>query len=230
MTNLCVCPPFKKSFTSGETPGPGLWRLYISIHNWWPGPRQTAHYTCNMDSLLVSDACPRLDLTLSHHCVRSRNGEGMAYVCLHVQECELDCVCVCDMVVTAKNIIGRPCVHQHKFGSCCDCWFQVWFSKFLFLEQFLWAATSCLFCVTLFGSCAPLKETEAQRCSCYLCRFLGTNWSEIQVLLFPPNSVTVHLLTLCVKIPGDFSTLCVCDHWCVISCTLGIMLAVIFLA
>lgn len=70
--NLCVCrlspghasewqtcasiPLFlkKKSFTSGETPGPGLCKLYISIHNWWYGPRQT-HYTCNMDSLMVSD-------------------------------------------------------------------------------------------------------------------------------------------------------------------------------
>lgn len=38
---------------------------------------------------------------------------------LHVQGCSH--VCVCDMVVTAKNIIDRPCVHQHKFGSCCDC-------------------------------------------------------------------------------------------------------------
>lgn len=38
-----------------------------------PDPdRQTAHYTCNMDSLRVSDACPRLDLTMSHHCVWSQ--------------------------------------------------------------------------------------------------------------------------------------------------------------
>lgn len=80
MTNLCVCPSLKKSFTSVETPGPGLWRLYISIHNWWPRPRQTAQYTCNMDSFLVSNACPRLDLTVSHHCVWSENGKA-GYVC-----------------------------------------------------------------------------------------------------------------------------------------------------
>lgn len=92
MTNLCVCPSFMKSFTSGETPGPGLWRLYISIHNWWPGPRQTVHYTCNMDSLLVSDACPRLDLTLSHHCVWRGNG---VWVCVDI--CARESMCLCFM-------------------------------------------------------------------------------------------------------------------------------------
>lgn len=49
----------------------------------------------------------------------------MAYVYGRLATCArvFTCVCVrvCDMVVTAKNIIDRPCVHQHKFGSCCDC-------------------------------------------------------------------------------------------------------------
>lgn len=98
MTNLCVSPPFKKSFASAETPGPGLGRLYISIHNWWPGPRQTAHYTCNMDSLSVSDACPRLDLTLSHHCVcGGAGGEGREGAGKGVCVCEnvRPCTCLC---------------------------------------------------------------------------------------------------------------------------------------
>lgn len=183
MTNLCVCPPFKKSFTSGETPGPGLWRLYISIHNWWPGPRQTAHYTCNMDSLLVSDACPRLDLTLSHHCVWSWNGEGMAYVYGRLATCARVFTCVCVIwLLQPKNIIDRPCVHQNKFGSCCDCWFQVWLSKFLFLELFLWLPTSCLFCFTLTLVPVHLWDKHKLR-GCYLCRFLETNWSGIQALV-----------------------------------------------
>lgn len=91
-------------------------------------------------------------------------------------------MCVCDMVVTAKNIIDRPCVHQHKFGSCCDCWFQVWLSKFLFLELFLWLPTSCLFCFTLTLVPVHLWDKHKLR-GCYLCRFLETNWSGIQALV-----------------------------------------------
>lgn len=152
MTNLCVCPPFKKSFTSGETPGPGLWRLYISIHNWWPGPRQTAHYTCNMDSLLVSDACSRLDLTLSHHCVWRGNGEGTVYVrvCLYVQMCACDRVCVWYGCCGQK--MYRPCVLKPQIGSCF--WLLIpglvfQYSVFLNLNFVV-----SLF-YTFFGSCEP---------------------------------------------------------------------------
>lgn len=129
----CVSvPPFKKSFTSGETPGPRLWRLYISIHNWWPGPRQTAHYTCNMDSLLVSDACPRLDLTLSHHCVWRGNGERDG-VCV----CENVCVCTCKCVhayvcviwLLQPNLVFSSSSLAHAF----DCWFLV------LVFQFFWS-------------------------------------------------------------------------------------------
>lgn len=171
MTNLCVCPPFKKSFTSGETPGPGLWRLYISIHNWWPGPRQTAHYTCNMDSLLVSDACPRLDLTLSHHCVWRE---------WHMCVCESLCVGIwifvsydwCSQIYKAV----RPHIFRLTFGS------YMLMDNLIFFELFLWFFFPQLFyCLTLFGF-ERLRETEAQWVSCFLCGFLGTNWSGVQVL------------------------------------------------
>lgn len=147
MTNLCVCPPFKKSFTSAETPGPGLWRLYISIHNWWPRPRQTAHYTCNMDSVLVSDACPHVDLTLSHHCVWRRNGEGMLYV--NVRICVSVCVC-CNQKWNGPTLCSPAPVWRMFWLLIPGLVFQ--FSVFLkncfdFLHDVFW--------FTLFGSCGP---------------------------------------------------------------------------
>lgn len=163
MTNLCVCPPFKKSFTSGETPGPGLWRLYISIHNWWPGPRQTAHYTCNMDSLLVSDACPRLDLTLSHHCVWSWNGEGMAYVYGRLTTCARVFTCVCVWYGCYSQKYNRP-----TLCSPAQVWLMLWllipslaFQISVFRTISLTSYQLLILFHTYFGSCAPLRQTQA---------------------------------------------------------------------
>lgn len=147
MTNLCICPPFKKSFTSSETPEPGLWRLYISIHNWWPRPRQTAHYTCNMDSVLVSDACPRVDLNLSHHCVWSGNVEGMLYVYLRIL-----CACLCVLepkmewtdLVFSSSSLAYVLTANSWFGFAVFCFLKYCFD---FLHDVFW--------FTLFGSCAP---------------------------------------------------------------------------
>lgn len=157
----CVSvPPFKKSFTSGETPGPRLWRLYISIHNWWPGPRQTAHYTCNMDSLLVSDACPRLDLTLSHHCVWRGNGERDG-VCV----CENVCVCTCKCVCMLMCVLYGCCSPTLCFPALvwlmlltADSWF--WFSSF----SGLWNITLIsykllfLFCFLFYTFLVPVHQ------------------------------------------------------------------------
>lgn len=139
MTNLCVCPSFKKSFTSGETPGPGLWRLYISIHNWWPRLRQTAHYTCNMDSVLVSDACPRVDLTLSHHCV------------CRGSVCESVCVCLCLLqpkMKWADLLFSSSCLAD--VSTACS---SYGISNFQLFFKYCFDFVQVLFCFTHFGSC-----------------------------------------------------------------------------
>lgn len=161
MPNVCFCPPFKKSFTSAETPGPGLWRLYISIHNWWPGPRQTAHYTCNMDSLRVSDACPRLDLTMSHHCVWSQKwewhmcmGETVpAWAWAHT----IVFVCV---IVLAKNEVDDLVLYSRVLANpvCINSGFALKFF-YLLMSCFLCYLLFCLYHLLFYFLCLTLTET-----------------------------------------------------------------------
>lgn len=85
-------------------------------------------------------------------------------------------------------------------------WFG--FPVFWFLKYHFDFGLEFVFCA-LFGSCVP--EDDPQWFSCYLCGFLGTNWSGIQVLgrlfgltlLLSPISVKGSFDNiLCFLIPG----------------------------